>query len=336
MAQAIDFTAVKNTVHLIKETYGTAVIKNDNQLIAHFADLAPQAKHEMVLLRAMVSCNGVQRLLDAVNLSPKEQQICLKKVTTEICENTLITEDNTILFCNAFFLGIGGEQQIKHPPQKEKSYWFLNYIKKHIPAVITLSSVFLLVIVLLVVILFRDTSISEVLEAIDQGNYKEAVEIYNDRISGHKSKEAEVRSLFSDTLQTLRQRYLARESTYEETCEILQALSQIRSAELSKASKDALLDIQLQESSLALYTKGIDLLDNHDYYGAIETFLSIDESSTFYGDAKEKVFAICGTRQDAFDYLYKASGISNIAMIWNIMDAGTHKDMMEIIGGRKA
>jgi len=64
---------------------------------------------------------------------------------------------------------------------------------------------------------------------------------------------------------------------------------------------------------------------NHDFYDAL------------YGDAKEKVFAICGTRKDAFDYLYKASGISNIAMIWNIMDAGTHKDMMEIlIGGKKA
>ena len=62
---------------------------------------------------------------------------------------------------------------------------------------------------------------------------------------------------------------------------------------------------------------------NHDFYKAL------------YDDAKEKAFAICGTRQETFDYLYKASGSSNIAMVWNIMDAGQYKDMMHILGGNE-
>lgn len=154
MAQTLDFSTVKNTVQLIKETYGAAVLNNDKQLIGHFADLAPQAKHEMLLLRALVSCNGVQQLLDAVNLSPEEQQFCLKKIATEICENKLITEDNTILFCNAFFLGIGGEQQIKQTPKE--SHGFLNYIKKHLPVVITMSGVLLCCVIVLMVVISKN------------------------------------------------------------------------------------------------------------------------------------------------------------------------------------
>ena len=161
--------------------------------------------------------------------------------------------------------------------------------RKKVKLIIPIVFAIILVIIFLVVVLSRDTSVSKVLDAIDQGNYKEAVEIYNDRIDGHESKEAEVRSLFSDAVQKLRERYLAGESTFKETCEVLQTLSQIRNAELSGAANKALLDVQLQESSLALYTKGNDLLDSHDYYGAIETFLGIDESSVYYGDAKEKI-----------------------------------------------
>lgn len=164
-----------------------------------------------------------------------------------------------------------------------------------------LAAVLLIVVIAGGFLYLRDSSVSRFQREMEAGNYREAVSIYNEKISGSESREADAYSIAESRIEAIESGYLAGKIGYEDACAYLGILTGIGNEEVSELAQNAKTEVELYESSSASYKEGLSLLGEKKYIEAIKKFLEVPESAAIYGDAQEQI----GT---CVDRLVKAGG----------------------------
>ena len=163
--------------------------------------------------------------------------------------------------------------------------------------------------------LLRDTSVKRFEDRLEASNYKEAVNIYNEEIFGHESREEKADPQVREAVEDVRDRYMAESCGYEDACAYLNILAGIDKKDLSELAQSSLDEVVLYEASSETIREGTVLMEEQEYLKAIEVFLRVDESSTMYDQAREDI-------DDCVSGLVKSGA-----------DAGSEEECLEAMAG---
>lgn len=103
------YSAVGNVIEKIVQDHGINALLDTRFAIAVFTDLAPTMRKEKELLRAFLECDGVQKLIAAVNGSTDEQRYHMESLVKRMQEDHWLTLDAAHTYALSFTGGLPGE-----------------------------------------------------------------------------------------------------------------------------------------------------------------------------------------------------------------------------------
>jgi len=184
-----------------------------------------------------------------------------------------------------------GEKGIKNKTGHKNVIQKKNKWKKKVPSVllkmIAAGCAFYMIIG--VVFLFmRDTSVSEIEEALVNADYSFVVSTYNESVNGNDKKEKQINAQIETEIENIENKYLEQQSSFDEAEKNLEIFTGIKNEELSKKAGEAKTRINLNESSAVALSEGIREYEEKNYRGAMESLTKVRKESTSYDDARGK------------------------------------------------
>ena len=184
-----------------------------------------------------------------------------------------------------------GEKGIKNKTGHKNVIQKKNKWKKKVPSVllkmIAAGCAFYMIIG--VVFLFmRDTSVSEIEEALVNADYSFVVSTYNESVNGNDKKEKQINAQIETEIENIENKYLEQQSSFDEAEKNLEILTGIKNEELSKKAGEAKTRINLNESSADALSEGIREYEEKNYRSAMESLSKVRKGSTSYDDARGK------------------------------------------------
>lgn len=130
---------------------------------------------------------------------------------------------------------------------------------------------------------------SEIVENLNAGNYSEAVQLYNSKVSGHNKKEETVNPTISDCITEIAVDYESATLLYEDAFEDLEIFLDIDNQGLSELANEKLSEIKKERDSQLAFEGGQQFILDEDYLDAIGKFLEVSDTSKWYDDAQKKI-----------------------------------------------
>lgn len=137
-------------------------------------------------------------------------------------------------------------------------------------------------------LLMRDTSVSEIEEALVNADYSLVVSTYNESVNGNDKKEKQINAQIETEIENIENKYLEQQSSFDEAEKNLEILTGIKNEELSKKAGEAKTIINLNESSATALSEGIREYEEKNYRSAMESLTKVRKESTSYDDARGK------------------------------------------------
>lgn len=105
-------TSMVSTIKAIIQHIGIDGLRDGKRALAMFSDLAPQLKRERVMFSYFVQCHGNVSLLDSLTKSSTEQAFCKNKISQQMMQEFLISEDIANEACDSFLLAVNDNPSI--------------------------------------------------------------------------------------------------------------------------------------------------------------------------------------------------------------------------------
>lgn len=145
-------------------------------------------------------------------------------------------------------------------------------------------------VVMIIMLWFvSNSAVRNIEKAIAKHNYSEVVALYNEKVSGHASKESRVNEQIGTAIDAICSDYMSGQSEFDTASDNLKILETLNNSELSGKAKKAADEIEMHEKSSASYKEGLSWLEKSEYVNAITAFLDVHENSEYYNDAKNQI-----------------------------------------------
>lgn len=155
-----------------------------------------------------------------------------------------------------------------------------------IVGILGIAGVCILVCALL---LMGKISVQKIKKEIGEENYLEVVDIYNNEIYGHESREIDAASEIKAAISEIKDMFLDGQYTYEDASSYLADLESINNTEVSNMAMAVSDEIELIKISTEAYENGLQYMENEDHFNAARFFLMVSEESDFYNAAQMNI-----------------------------------------------
>lgn len=155
-----------------------------------------------------------------------------------------------------------------------------------IAGIVGIAGVCILVCVLSLV---GKISVQKIKKELEEENYLQVVEIYNNEIYGHESKEVDAASEIKDAISGIKDMFFDGQYSYEDASSYLADLESINNTEVSNMAMAVSDEIELIKTSTEAYENGLQYMEKEDYFNAVKFFLMVSEESDFYNAAQMNI-----------------------------------------------
>jgi len=168
---------------------------------------------------------------------------------------------------------------------------FFNEIRNKKSVFVMKKPLIVLIVVLIIVIattfVYAGNSLRTFKNALKNGDYKEAIKIYDNEIRGNPDKEKQVTSFLKNEIQETLTSYKGGKITYNEAINKLQII--INSGFVTEDAKNALDEVKrINESNIA-FENGQKLLANKNYIEGIKELRKVIKDDKNYIKAQELI-----------------------------------------------
>lgn len=178
-----------------------------------------------------------------------------------------------------------------------------------------------LVIAVLLTACGASSPYKQVLAAIEQQQYKEALKIFDaNRVEINAEEKSNITESLLRAANDLKQAYVDGNSDYESTCSALRELKQWGFSEVSSFIKEAEEELASIHSSRVQLEDGKELIQKRDYIGAIQVLSGISDADESYREAQQLIDEAINTYRnelvsDATEYAGRNEYIKAIALL---------------------
>lgn len=134
--------------------------------------------------------------------------------------------------------------------------------------------------------------VNKIEKMVTDGNYKDAVALYNEKISGDEKNQEKVDEMMFGCIDTLMETYKNDNGMHDEVTRDLTAFASIENDAMSERAEEYLAKIQLNEEANEIYLEAEESYEAGDYLTAMALYKNISEEAQVYGDASEK-YVLC-------------------------------------------
>lgn len=150
----------------------------------------------------------------------------------------------------------------------------------------------LLLSVLLTLTMFgcsrTDKDVSNVVSLVNQGQVNDAIKIYKNKIAPDNKKLEKTREEFKKMIKETMEKYENQECEYQTAFKKLMNIDQFGC--VYAESQAALERLTVLNGSDTAYSEGLNYFNNKDYLNAIKILSCVDNISSHYSDAQNKIF----------------------------------------------
>lgn len=182
------------------------------------------------------------------------------------------------IYCNSCGKNQGSEVSSEKPTVKEA-------LKKRLSLFIGLGG--LIILLFLAVILFFNNPIVAFTKAINDGSYKKAISIYDNKISGNTDKGRKLEERLSKEIQDLLSGFLGGKLDHQNVMGKLDTIGKARL--VSNQVSDAKLEINKLHNSRIAYEKGMEYKRAGDYIASVIEFGKVIKRDDNYNNARENI-----------------------------------------------
>lgn len=162
----------------------------------------------------------------------------------------------------------------------------------------------------------RNGAASQVIAAIEAGEYDDARSIYNSEVKGKGAQARVLDRFITQKIESDKEAYTDGDLSFSNYINVLEVLRDVSSESVSKKVEDII-------SSASVFDSGISALREGDYLSAIETLSEIEKDDFFFSEAKDAI-------QMAQD-LYASEVVSGIGIKPGEEDPGKYYDAFSAI-----
>ena len=124
-------------------------------------------------------------------------------------------------------------------------------------------------------------------DALENRNYKQAVNTYNSRIAGREDLESECQEYVDTAIKEITLSWTSKEINFKRASNGLKAFRKINNKNLKKTARTELRFVKTEHNGNVLYAQAEKQFKNEHYFKALKTLVQIDEDYSQYNSVSE-------------------------------------------------